>query len=115
MDDKERKDEYLKLMAEIAYLAFAVNVFTDYCVFFDYSGHVENVRIDIAKSKVDYSDTILSTTFYTKYEDKEYSFREFNITHLMVKRDHLLYILENHDLPYHDLTPVHHMTTTYDF
>lgn len=37
---------------------------TDYCVFFRYSGHVNGIEIDIAKSKTKYLEMISEYNFY---------------------------------------------------
>lgn len=41
----------VKLLGEVMTLAYLVNANTDYCVFVRYSGHVEDLSLDICKGK----------------------------------------------------------------
>lgn len=115
IEDQEKRAEYLKLMAEIGYLAVAVNEFTEFCVFFEFSGHVGHVSLTICPSKNRYNEEIASGDFFAKYRDAERPYKTVENASLLAKRDQLKSILEEHDLPYHDMTPVHEMHTTYEF
>ena len=105
--EEERKEWYL-LFAEIALLAAKVNNETDFCVFFDYSGHVNHIRIKICKSKERYNDELVASEFGVLIpEEKEgegYQFHSYKYTDLQdmkKKKAFMVYLLENHDIPYH--------------
>lgn len=55
-----------KLTSEIMTLAYMINETTEYCAFLRFSGHVDDVEIDIAKSKKDYLKSIVTSGFGTK-------------------------------------------------
>lgn len=86
------KKRRAKLMAEIGYLAYAVNAETDYCVFFEYSGHVDLIRIQICRSKERYSDELASSDHYSSDGSKE--------AWLKSKINHLKHILETGQIDY---------------
>lgn len=113
-DEQDKKSEYLKLMAEIAYLSIAVNEFTDFCVFFEFSGHVQHVRIEIAESKTAYQNKLASTEFYSAYQSK-HTWKMVENGHLLAKRDHLKSILDDHEIPYAEMDRVQEIITTYEF
>src|SRR5690348_14820637 len=47
-----------KLLAEIFLLAFKINSETQYCVFVRYSGHVDNLSIEVRESKKRYNERV---------------------------------------------------------
>lgn len=53
-----------ELIQELLALAFRVNVETDYCVFTRDSGHVGELKFDIALSKKEYRSRLESFEFY---------------------------------------------------
>jgi acid stress-induced BolA-like protein IbaG/YrbA len=59
-------NEKQKLTSEIMTLTYMINETTEYCAFIRFSGHVDDVEIDIAKSKKDYLKSIVSSGFETK-------------------------------------------------
>ena len=115
IEEQEKRAEYLKLMAEISYLAVAVNEFTPYCVFLDFSGHVGSMSIEIAKSKEQYNERIASTEFYSKYHDAKSPRKVVENSFLMGKRDHLKSIMEEGEIPCEAMTAVQEIVTTYEF
>lgn len=64
----EQKDEWNLLVLEIMMLGFAIDRHTPYCVFVDYSGHVENLRVEIRKSKEQYTVDVVLTEMYIEGE-----------------------------------------------
>jgi acid stress-induced BolA-like protein IbaG/YrbA len=56
-------NEKQKLTSEIMTLTYMVNETTEYCAFLRFSAHVDRVEIDIAKSKKDYLNYIVSSEF----------------------------------------------------
>ena len=81
-----------KLILEIMFLAYAVHEQTEYCVFINFSGHVDSLEIQICPSKDEYQTKIASTHFYTKkYHNEDNGW-------LKSKRDHLLQILKDGEI-----------------
>lgn len=85
-----------KLIAEIFLLAMRVQSETNYCVFIDYSGHVETMKIRIRRSKKKYHDTVAECEFNTVV--KEYSSEENTIKRMECVKETLLEILENKEV-----------------
>ena len=61
--DADQRMRYHRAFAECAYLALLVNLYTEYCVFFDYSGHVYNASIRIRRSKSRYQEEVADAEF----------------------------------------------------
>jgi hypothetical protein len=78
--------EQEKLIAEITFLAMMVQSKTDYCVFVDFSGHVNQIVIDIRESKQNYQERICRAQTYLN--------REYSIKRLHEIKDQLVEILE---------------------
>lgn len=91
--DDEYKVRYHKVVSEIMYLTVLVNLYTDYCVFLDYSGHVYSLSVSITPSKEDYN-TILA--------EDEFRLKPFKsgdgVAWLERKRDILVQILEGREI-----------------
>lgn len=97
MTEEERR-EYHRLYVELAYLSMLVNLHTDYCVFFDYSGHVWNVSIRIRRSKKAYNEEVADSEFRVM-KDPSQSYGWYGIGHMRKKRDIMREILETNDVP----------------
>lgn len=111
----KQNEEWILLLTEIAHLAIRINQRTNYAVFFDYSGHVESVSIEICESKERYNSRIASTEFLAKYVDEKHPWKEVDNAFLLAKRDHLKSILESGDIPIGDMEPIQEVVTTYEF
>ncbi len=98
------------LVLEIMALAYAVDRLTDYAVFVDYSGHIEQLSVKIVESKDSWQTEIASTKFYingkckTNYEGW-----------LNAKRDHLMHIVETHEVDIDAMKAVVTQTVEYAF
>lgn len=57
------KNQARKLQ-ELIGLAMKVHAETEYCVFINFSGHVDSISISVRKSKKNYSDTVVEGEFY---------------------------------------------------
>ena len=114
MKDYDEINERSSLIAEIMLLSYLVNSETDFCVFAEFSGHVDSFVVRIMKSKSLYNDEIAATEFYTKYSgDQPWKITSLDI--LKAKRDHLKYILDNNNIAWHDMEPIRKIITTYQF
>lgn len=71
-------------VSELLVLANRVHRETDYCVFIDFSGHVDGLRISVAESKKHYGVKIHSWNFYTD-ESYNYNYNYNNGTYEIVK------------------------------
>lgn len=54
-----------RMIQELIGLAMKVHYETDYCVFVRFSGHVDNIVIEIRESKKSWQEEIVSGEFYT--------------------------------------------------
>ncbi|CAH1205808.1 hypothetical protein PAECIP111893_02425 [Paenibacillus plantiphilus] len=61
---KDVRLEAALLVSEISALACMINAFTDYCVFFRFSGHVNSIDVEIARSKQEYKENDVKGSFY---------------------------------------------------
>jgi putative sterol carrier protein len=101
-----RDDLVIRAMA----LAHMVNQYTEYCVFVNYSGHVQSMEIRISQSKQLYSLTVLETEFYTAY--KQHSGPDAEI---QAKIDVLSKILHEKLVPFDDLEYTESIVKKYTF
>lgn len=106
LDDEVYKSdvERIKLIFEIFALAYLVQDKTKYCVFIDYSGHVDSFCIDIRESKDNWMKEACITEFKTRFENLYKQDEKDNLSWLKAKRDILIEILENEDIPYNEMT-----------
>lgn len=54
--DKDYRMQCAQLIGEISSLAFMVNTFTNYCIFIDFSGHVDWFSISVSEGKERYKN-----------------------------------------------------------
>jgi len=101
-----RDDLVIRAMA----LAHMVNQYTNYCVFIHYSGHVQSIDIRICPSKKRFTETALSTEFYTAY--KELSGPDAEI---QASIDVLAKILKDGEIPFDDLEYTEQLVKEYTF
>ncbi len=101
------KKRRAKLMAEIGYLAYVVNAETDYCVFFEYSGHVDLIRLEICRSKDRYTETVASSEHYSSDDGKE--------AWIKSKIRHLKHILETGGVDYSRMKRAVYEVASYEF
>lgn len=94
-------------MAEIGYLAYVVNAETEYCVFFEYSGHVDLIRIQICESKERYNTEVASTEHYSSDGGKE--------AWLIAKIKHLKHILETGEIDFERMKRTVREVSSYQF
>lgn len=62
---KNQKLQIAMLVGEIQTLVYMVNEFTDYCAFFNFSGHVCSIDVSIRASKENYADHLADTSIYS--------------------------------------------------
>lgn len=95
--------------AEIALLAAKINNETSFCVFFDYSGHVDLLRISIRESKKNFNKELIASEFNvvlptSPEEDSYYKVGGYNryipLSEMRKKKALLVYILESREIPY---------------
>lgn len=67
----EQKKERQRLFVRMLGLAYMIQLETSYCVFIDYSGHVDTLEVDIRESKKNWQQKVASCNIYTseKYEE----------------------------------------------
>lgn len=93
MKDRNKK---FKIM-EIMNLAFLVHQETEYCVFIDWSGHVDQLSISIRESVANYQTKVCELEFYTywKLNQKNIPYDDLKAKKLVLES-----ILDTHDIPY---------------
>lgn len=91
----ESKDQ---IIIEIMHLAYLIQRNTSYCVFFSYHGHVESFDVRISKSKEQWQENVLETEFYTVFKD--YLKNNDPLAFFKAKRDVLLSIVQEKEIPY---------------
>ncbi len=104
-----RDDLVIRAMA----LAHMVNQYTSYCVFINYSGHVQSIDITIGQSKKNYLEYVLQTEFYTAY--KEHAGRGNSEAELQAKIEILTRILRENDIPFDDCQYTEELVREYTF
>ena len=102
------------LIVEIMKIAYLVHRLTRYCVFIRFSGHINQCEIDIRESKEHWQQEVLSTEFYTEYE--RLSKWEHNpLAYLQAKKNILLKIIEDEEIPYDECDVEQHVVSEYSF
>jgi hypothetical protein len=81
-------------------LAYLVQKCTDYCVFIRFSGHIEQLEVDIRESRKNWETEVLKTEFHTAF--KEYYEKKDPLMDLKSKRDVLARIINEKEIPYED-------------
>ena len=108
-------DEETRLVIRIMHLAYLVNASTDYCVFIHFSGHVNQLEIQIAESKKLYTHAVLQTDFATVYK----SWRDRNapplVAELKARADVLERILTERKIPFDELDYEEEYSRIYTF
>ena len=113
----KHQDEINMLVMEIMATAFAINTKTEYAVFIDFSGHIDNLRISIKKSAEDYNTLIAETECSTVPMSWMDTQREFDglLESIKDKRDVLKKIAIDCKIDSSDMYEVVHKTYSYSF
>lgn len=108
-------DKETRLVIKILHLAYLVNRMTDYCVFINFSGHVNSLGIDIAESKKEWMTNVLQVEFSTCYK----AWRDKNapplIAELEARAEILEHILTDHEIPFDDMNYEEEYSRIYSF
>jgi hypothetical protein len=91
----ETKDQ---IIIEIMHLAYLVQRHTNYCVFIEFHGHVEQLEVRIRASKEDWQTKVLDTQFHTEF--KKWMAQKDPLAFYKAKRDILKRILDEGEVPY---------------
>jgi hypothetical protein len=84
------------LLGEIQTLAYMVNAFTEYCVFVRFSGHVDQIEVDVARTKSDYLDKVVNGQTYLSQDSSD----EKNMIRLRKIKTELRKILRKNKVDY---------------
>ena len=109
--EKINTEERQRLIVEVMTLAFAVHENTDYCVFIDFSGHVNSCSISIRESKERWQNNVCETELSTAISFYR-SAGEID-SYLKAAKDVLTQILKDGEIPYEMLT--RHVDTVYNY
>ena len=82
MINPEQEAEFYRLIGMISKMAVKVNNETPYCVFLSFSGHVDDICIQVASSKTNFHDKILNMEFYTVIGEPKHSNKRVSIDDL---------------------------------
>ena len=107
-------NEQDKLIIEIMQLGYLVQRYTDYCVFVTFSGHVDQLEINIRKSKENWQTEVLKTEFYTEYE-KLARYDKNPLAFLEAKRNILAQIIKENNIPYEECDVEQYVVNEYSF
>ena len=105
----------LKLMFECIALAVLINEHTDYCVFIDFSGHIDTLDVSIRKNKDQYQIRLCETEMKTAYLSWYHEDKSDVNAWLKAKRDVLKQILDENDIPYDTMDEQIETLVTYIF
>lgn len=108
---KQNTEERQRLIVEVMTLAFAVHENTDYCIFIDFSGHVNSFSISIRESKERWQNKVCETELATVIG--EYQSAGDVDSYLKAAKDVLTQILKDGEIPYEMLT--RHVDTVYHY
>ena len=97
---KDQRLQVAMLVGEIMTLASMVNQFTKFCAFVRFSGHVDQISVDIASSKEEFTETKVSGSAYTgsDEDDDRYSIETLNKLKYRLKK-----ILRENEIDYSKL------------
>ena len=107
----ENKNKKRKIM-EIMNLAFLVHQETEYCVFIDWSGHVNQLSISIRESIENYETHVADMKFYTWWQSNH---KGVPYDELKAKEEVLKSILDTHHIPYDMCVKIAETTCSYSF
>lgn len=97
---KDQKLQIAMLVGEIQALSYMVNAFTNYCVFVNFSGHVNSIQVRIAESKENYHENLANTDLYL---ESKYQKPEVTIERLNTLKSNLKKILRKNKIDYNRL------------
>lgn len=92
--------EEQKIILDIMRLAYLVQELTEYCVFIRYSGHVDQLQIQICKSKIGWEETVMESEFATAYKSWRDKDEDPMKAELLSRREVLEQILEDGSIDY---------------
>lgn len=100
----EQTDKEARLIMKAMNLAYLVQARTSYCVFINYSGHVDSLDISIRESREKYNNELAKSHIYgweSYYEHyKKYTTKKDKNASIKAKIDLLKSILTNHEIDY---------------
>lgn len=83
--------ERQKLILKIMHLAYLVHEYTDYCVFIRFSGHVDDLAIDIRQSKKEWRVEAIKSEMETAYSKLKGNNSMYLYAKIQVLEDILVY------------------------
>ncbi|CAN7357536.1 hypothetical protein [Paenibacillus sp. LjRoot56] len=92
---KNQKLQIAMLVGEIQTLVYMVNEFTNYCAFFNFSGHVCSIDVSIRESRTNYTEHVADTSVYSMTQNPEKA-----IEKLTVMKSNLRKILRKNEVDY---------------
>lgn len=118
MEEKEEVLAYVRAEQSLALrmmqLAYLVQTHTDFCVFIRFSGHVNTLDIEIAKSKEDWKTILFEAETMRLYQEQRKNSAP-KLAHLQTKIQLLEQILSDGEIPFEDLEFVEESIGYYKF
>lgn len=102
------------IVIKMLHLAYLVQAETDYCVFIRYSGHVNNLEIEIAESKERWQNKVLQTDVYDAYSILVKDHPSWKAS-MLAKVAILERILRENEIPYEDCDVEEYLVEEYSF
>ncbi len=108
-------EEAKKLTCDAFALALLINEHTEYCVFANYSGHVDNFEIRFAESKTNYLANIFSTELKTGFEKLYKENPDDKLSYLKAQIEIMKRVLDEGEIPYEELEEHIEQIVSYTF
>jgi len=103
------------LVIKILCLGYLVHVRTSYCVFLDFSGHIDRASVSIRESVEFWQREVLETDFATAYKDSLREVGGGDLADLRSKVEVLERILNDREIPCDELEYVEEYVRSYLF
>lgn len=101
----EQRNERNSLMIQIMMYAYLYHDSdaNEHCVFIRFSGHVDNMEIEVAESKERYNNKLCGSDIYPIYQDYSKKEPDNPNIHLKAQRDVLKRLLDENEIPYDEM------------
>lgn len=104
-----------RLVIKVLHLAYLVHVYTQYCVFIRFAGHVGCLLVDIRKSKDDWQNEQFKDEMQIEYRQNRKSGDDPIIAELRGKIAILEHVLKDGEVPWNKLKYEEEIVRTYTF
>lgn len=93
--------EKQQLILKIMHLAYLVHEMTEFCVFIDFSGHINRLDVRIRESKENWQNEVMEASITESYMKHEKAGEI--LPYLTAKAEVLEHILQEQEIPFEEL------------